>query len=159
MTAAEDMPEGFHARFSSTGKTYEYRIVNAPFVSPFLFKHTWHVPQPLDFDAMREAAAPLAGRHDFAAYQGAGAIVHSSERTIERFDWERGGGPDRPLVMRVTGDGFLRHMVRNLMGTLVEVGAGRWDRGRPLEILESRSRTQGGRTAPPRGLFLIGVRY
>ena len=111
------MPEpAFTPASVRRAKTYEYRIVNAPFVSPFLFNHAWHVPQPLDFDAMREAAAPLAGRHDFAAYQGAGAIVHSSERTIERFDWERGGGPDRPLVMRVTGDGFLRHMVRNIDG-------------------------------------------
>jgi tRNA pseudouridine38-40 synthase len=159
VTAAEDVEAGFHARFSSTAKIYEYRIINAPFVSAFLFKHVWHVPQPLDLDAMRESAAPLTGRHDFAAYQGSGSIVHSSERTIERIEWEPGGGPDRPLVMRVTGNGFLRHMVRNIMGTLVEVGAGRWERGRPLAILESRLRAQGGRTAPPHGLFLVGVRY
>jgi tRNA pseudouridine38-40 synthase len=159
ITAVEDVEPGFHARFSATGKTYEYRIVDGPFVSAFHFRHVWHVPQALDLEAMRQAAEPLAGRHDFAAYQGTGSVVHSTERTIERLDWEEGGGFDRPLVMRVTGDGFLRYMVRNIVGTLVEVGAGRWDRRRPLAILESRSRGQGGRTAPPEGLFLVSVRY
>ena len=159
VTDVEEAPEGFHARFSSTGKTYEYRIVNAPFVSPFLAKYAWHVPQPLDLDAMREAAAPLAGRHDFAAFQGTGSTVHSTERTIEALEWEPPGGYDRPLVMRVTGDGFLRHMVRNLAGTLVEVGCRRWQPGRVREILESRSRAAAGPTAPPHGLFLVRVRY
>lgn len=159
VTGVEQAPDGFHARFSAIGKTYEYRIVNAPFVSPFLAKYVWHVPQPLDLDAMREAAAPLAGRHDFAAFQATGSTVHSTERTIESVEWEPAGGYDRPLVMRVSGDGFLRHMVRNLAGTLVEVGCGRWEPQRVREILESRSRARAGPTAPPHGLFLVGVRY
>ena len=155
----EEAAPDFHARFSATGKTYEYRIVDGPFVSPFLFRYAWHVPQPLDLDAMRAAAEPLAGRHDFAAFQAAGSTVHSTEREITSIEWEEGRGADRPLVLRITGDGFLRHMVRAIAGTLVEVGCGRWDRRRPLEALESRSRAAAGRTAPPRGLFLARVLY
>jgi len=155
----EVVSDEFHARFSATGKTYEYRFVNAPFVSPFLFRYAWHVPQPLNVDAMRAAALPLAGRHDFAAFQGAGSPVHSTERTIEAIEWEGGADFDRPLVLRVRGDGFLRHMVRNLAGTLVEVGVGRWTPERPAEILASRSRTRAGPTAPAHGLFLVQVRY
>lgn len=159
VTALDEAGEDFHARFASTGKTYEYRIVNAPFVSPFLFRYVWHVPQPLDVEAMRAAAAALEGKHDFAAFQGAGSVVHSTERTIEAFEWEDARQFDRPLVMRITGDGFLRHMVRNVAGTLVEVGSGRWPPRRVPEVLESRSRSRAGPTAPPHGLFLMKVRY
>lgn len=155
----EEVSGDFHARFSATGKTYEYRIVNAPFVSPFLVRYAWHVPQRMDVAAMQAAAAMLVGRHDFAAFQGAGSVVQSAERTIERVDWDEAQRFDRPLVMRVTGDGFLRHMVRNIAGTLVEVGCGRVERDCVESILKSRSRTQAGPTAPPQGLFLVGVRY
>jgi tRNA pseudouridine38-40 synthase len=159
--AVEDVPPDFHARFSATGKTYEYRIVNAPFVDVFLCRYAWHVPQKLDVEAMGAAAAPLTGCHDFAAYQGnpEGSIVPSTERCIEAIEWEGGGGYNQPLVMRIRGDGFLRHMVRNIVGTLVEVGAGRWDYRRPGEALESGKRGHAGPTAPARGLFLANVRY
>jgi tRNA pseudouridine38-40 synthase len=161
VTAVEDMPLDFHARFSATGKTYEYRIVNAPFVDVFLYRYVWHVPQTLDVEAMGAAAAPLTGRHDFAAYQGnpEGSIVQSTERCIESIEWERGEGYSKPLVMRISGDGFLRHMVRNIVGTLVEVGVGRWDYRRPGEALASGNRALAGPTAPARGLFLAKVRY
>ena len=110
-------------------------------------------------DAMRTAGAYLVGRHDFAAYQGAGSVVQSTERTVESIEWRPGAGADVPLAIRMTGDGFLRHMVRNVVGALVEVGAGRWDAGRPLEALRSGRRGHGARTAPAHGLFLVGVRY
>jgi tRNA pseudouridine38-40 synthase len=155
----EEAAPDFHARFNARAKTYEYRILNAPFADAFMFRYAWHIPQPLDFDRMREAAIPLIGRHDFAVFQGTGSTVHSTERTIEGIEWQAGGSFDRPLVLRVTGDGFLRHMVRNIMGTLVEVGARRLAPDRMPEILESRSRAQAGRTAPARGLFLVTVRY
>jgi tRNA pseudouridine38-40 synthase len=157
--AVEEAAPDFHARFSAVAKTYEYRIVNAPIVSAFGYRFAWHIPQPLDVAAMREAAARLTGRHDFAAFQGAGSAVASTERTVERVEWEDGGGIDRPLVLRITGDGFLRHMVRNIVGTLVEIGVGRWEAGRMPALLEGRDRAQAGPTAPPRGLFLAGVRY
>lgn len=157
--AAEEAPPHFHARFSATGKTYEYRIVNAPMASPFLHRYAWHVPQPLDLEAMRAAAARLAGTHDFAAFQGTGSIVSSTERTIRLLEWEDGGGYDLPLVLRIEGDGFLRHMVRNIAGTLVDIGAGRWPAGAIDRILASRDRRAAGRTAPPHGLFLTRVLY
>jgi tRNA pseudouridine38-40 synthase len=156
---AEEMARDFHARFDARAKTYEYRILNAPFADAFMFRYAWHIPQPLDVDRMREAAIPLIGRHDFAVFQGTGSTAHSTERTVESIEWEAGGSFDRPLIFRVTGDGFLRHMVRNMIGTLVEVGAGRLTPARLPAILESRSRAQAGRTAPARGLFLVNVRY
>lgn len=157
--AAEEAPPHFHARFSATGKVYEYRIVNAPMASPFLHRYAWHVPQPLDLEAMHRAAARLVGTHDFAAFQGAGSDVASTGRTIRSLEWEDGGGYDLPLVMRIEGDGFLRHMVRNIAGTLVDVGAGRWPPGEMDRILASRDRREAGRTAPPHGLFLARVLY
>ena len=155
----EEADPDFHARFRARAKTYEYRIVNAPIASAFLRRYVWHVPQPLDLEAMQTAAGPLVGTHDFGGFQGTGASSSSSVRTILSLDLEEGAGFDLPLVIRISGDGFLRHMVRNIVGTLVEVGVGRWDPWRLLAILESRDRCQAGRTAPPQGLFLTDVQY
>ena len=149
----------FHARFSAVSKAYEYRIVNAPFVSAFLHRYAWHVPVPLNVEAMREASGWLLGEHDFAAFQATGATVSSTRRTVRSLTWDGGGSFDRPLVMRIEGDGFLRHMVRNIAGTLVEVGAGRWPASRIPEVLASRDRRQAGPAAPACGLFLAAVRY
>ena len=157
--AVETAADDFHARFSARTKTYEYRIVNAPFVSAFLQRYAWHVAQPLDIEAMRAAAAPLIGTHDFAGFQAAGSSVATTTRTIVALELDDGVGFDVPLVLRVTGDGFLRHMVRNIAGTLVEVGLGRWDPWRLLTVLDSRDRTRAGPTAPARGLFLTQVTY
>jgi tRNA pseudouridine38-40 synthase len=157
--AVEEAAPGFHARFSATGKVYEYRIVNATLISPFLHRYAWHVVQPIDLDKVREASALLLGARDFAAFQGSRAMVTSTERTIRSIEWEDGGGYDLPLVMRIDGDGFLRHMVRNIVGTLVEVGVGRWQPSHVTEILASRDRTQAGPTAPAHGLFLVRVIY
>lgn len=157
--SAEEAPEHFHAQFSATGKVYEYRIVNAPMASPFLHRYAWHVPGPLDPDAMALAAAGLEGTHDFAAFQGSGSAVVTTTRTIRSIEWDPGRGYDLPLVLRIEGDGFLRHMVRNIAGTLVDIGAGRWPPGEIFAILESRDRRRAGRTAPPHGLFLVRVLY
>jgi tRNA pseudouridine38-40 synthase len=157
--SVEDMTADFHARFSAVGKTYEYRIVNAAMVSAFLVRYVWHVPNRLDIDAMKSAAAHLVGAHDFSAFQGAGSDVASSQRTIHTIDWEDGHRHDVPLVIRLRADGFLRHMVRNIVGTLVDIGAGRWEPERITEILASRDRSQAGTTAPAHGLFLVRVEY
>ena len=159
VVAIEEAEPDFHARFRARAKTYEYRILNAPIASVFLRRYVWHIQQPLDFEAIRTAAGPLVGTHDFAGFQGAGTVAASTVRTIHALEVEDGGGFDLPFVVRVTGDGFLRHMVRNMIGTLVEVGAGRWDPWRLLAVLESRDRSEAGRTAPPRGLFLTHVSY
>jgi tRNA pseudouridine38-40 synthase len=158
LSIEEDEPD-FHARFRALAKTYEYRIVNAPIASAFLRRYVWHIPHPLDLEAIRTAAGPLVGTHDFAGFQGAGTFAASTVRTILALEVEDGAGFDLPFVIRVTGDGFLRHMVRNIVGTLVEVGAGRWDPWRLLAVLESRDRSEAGRTAPPQGLFLTHVAY
>jgi tRNA pseudouridine38-40 synthase len=157
--AIDAVDPGFHARFSARGKTYEYRIVNAPLVSAFLYRYTWYVPQPLDIEAMRTAAGPLVGRHDFAGFQGAGSSAATTDRTIHTLELDDGGGFDLPMILRISGDGFLRHMVRNIAGTLVEVGAGRWDPWRLLSVLDCRDRSQAGPTAPAQGLFLTHVAY
>lgn len=159
VVAVEEAEPEFHARFSATGKTYEYRIVNAPLVSPFDHRYAWHVPQRLDMAAIAEATDRLRGRHDFAAFQSAGTDVPSSVRTITAIEWIPGAGPEMPLVLRVSGDGFLRHMVRNITGTLVEFGRGRWPASAMAGILASRERSSAGTTAPPHGLFLVAVMY
>jgi tRNA pseudouridine38-40 synthase len=157
--AAEDAGEGFHARFSATGKVYEYRIINAPIASPFIDRYVWHVIPLLDVAAMREASRCLEGTHDFSAFQGAGSVVESAQRTVRAVAWQEGEGHEQPLVMRIEGDGFLRHMVRNIIGTLVEIGLGRRPASRLAGILGSRDRAQAGPTAPAKGLFLVRVEY
>jgi tRNA pseudouridine38-40 synthase len=156
---AEVVAGDFHARFSATGKIYDFRIVSAPFVSPFVRRYVWHVTSRLDIAAMQAAAAGLVGEHDFAAFQGSGAAVKSSVRTIRRLDWSGVGTSEDPLVVQIEGNGFLRHMVRTLAGTLVDIGAGRRPPDTIAAILSSRDRTRAGATAPPSGLFLRQVLY
>jgi tRNA pseudouridine38-40 synthase len=163
-----DAPPDFHARFSATGKIYQYRIVNGPTVSPFIRRFVWHVIPRLDFDAVRMASKVLTGTHDFAAFQGAGTSVSSTERTIRRLEWRTWTepiGPDsdaydsRNLIVEIEGDGFLRHMVRTIVGTLVEIGLGRWPAADVAGILASRDRSKAGTTAPAQGLLLKRVLY
>ena len=156
---AAEVADDFHARFSARGKVYEYRIVNAPIVLPLLRRYAWHVIPALDLVAIEKASIALRGTHDFAAFQGAGTEVHSTERTIHRLEWRPGATPDDPLVMEVEGNGFLRYMVRNIAGTLVAIGLRRWPAAQIDAILASRDRAVAGPTAPPQGLFLTRVLY
>jgi tRNA pseudouridine38-40 synthase len=155
VTRVETVADGFHARFSAVSKTYEYRIWNGPAQPPFLRLYTWHVPQPLAIDILQRGAAALVGTFDFAAFQGSGTAVHTTVRTVMVAAWRL----DAPLVFEITGDGFLRHMVRSLVGTIVEAGL----RRRPVDdierLLATPDRSGAGRTAPPHGLFLTGVAY
>jgi tRNA pseudouridine38-40 synthase len=156
----DEAAPGFHARFDAVAKTYEYRIVNGPFVSAFDHRYVWHVPGRLDVAAMRLGAEALRGTHDFAAFQSAGGEVATTRRTILSISVGGGESARRGLViLRVEGDGFLRHMVRTIAGTLVDVGLGRWTPSYVSEILASRERARAGRAAPPSGLFLIHVAY
>lgn len=160
VVAIEDARPSFHARYDAVSKTYEYRIVNAPYVSAFAHRYVWHVPGTLDVAAMRAGAAALVGRHDFAAFRALGGDAATTERTI--FSLDLLGAPGGQLTIRVVGDGFLRHMVRTIAGTLVDVGLGRWPAD-PAEnvarMLAGGNRAAAGRAAPPAGLFLVAVGY
>jgi tRNA pseudouridine38-40 synthase len=152
----ERVADEFHARFSARAKTYEYRIVNGPFLSPFERRYAWHLVHPLNVAAMQEAAAALLGAHDFAAFQGAGSAAKTTVRDVTTLEVDF----DSPhLSVVATADGFLRHMVRTIVGTLVEVGAGRREPSWVADVLASRDRARAGPTAPPQGLFLVSVDY
>jgi tRNA pseudouridine38-40 synthase len=153
---AADVEPGFHARFDARGKSYRYRLATGPVVLPFDRWFVWHVPHRCDLDAMRAAAGSLTGRHDFAAFQGRGAAKVDTVRTIRRISIERRGAE---IVVEMEGDGFLRHMVRAIVGSLVDVGAGTRDPAWVRQVLEARDRRVAGQTAPAAGLTLMGVQY
>ena len=155
----ETMPTSFHARFRAHRKSYRYRINRAPVANPMERRFAWHVADALDLGAMRQAGATLIGQHDFAAFQtsAADATVGTTVRTV--FDLSIDAAADDIVTIDVVGDGFLRYMVRTIVGTLVEVGLGRRPIGDTDEILTSRTRERAGPTAPPHGLFLVSVDY
>jgi len=152
----EEARPGFHAQFHATGKAYRYRIATSAVLSPFDRWFVWHTSEPRDVDAMRRAAAWLVGRHDFASFQARGASVADTVRCVERLEIVEAGGE---LIVHVAGDGFLRHMVRVMVGTLADVGAGLRDPASLTSILAARDRRAAGPTAPAAGLTLVGVRY
>jgi tRNA pseudouridine38-40 synthase len=154
--AVEVVPDDFHARFSATGKTYRYQIRNAPIANPFERLYEWHLSEPLDIPAMQQAARALVGRHDFAAFQSAGTEVSSTVRTMHRAEVR---GENDVLTFEISGDGFLRHMVRALAGTLVDVGRGTRAPENMARLLGGAARSDAGATAPPHGLFLMSVHY
>ena len=154
--AVEEAPLGFHARFHARGKTYRYRIATTPVLSPFDRFFVWHAPDARDVDAMRRAAASLLGRHDFVSFQARGSTTRNTVRTIDRLEILES---DDGLAVEIAGDGFLRHMVRAVVGTLVEVGGGLRAPESMSAILAARDRRRAGPTAPASGLTLIGVRY
>lgn len=165
---AQAAPDDFHARFSATSKTYRYLISAEPVAWPFTRKMIWHVPERLNVMDMRRAARFLVGRHDFTAFRSTGGGPADSVRTVTRAevlnlkhaDTLRPGGVTGDVIaIDVAADGFLRHMVRAVVGTLVEVGRG-WRRPESVENLVSGvSRAEAGATAPPHGLFLMRVDY
>jgi tRNA pseudouridine38-40 synthase len=154
---AEYARPGFHARYSVRSKTYEYRILNRPDPDLFLRLYTWHVPFRLDLIKMKECLSLLRGKHDFSSFKSSGsgnmnpvremilAELQASEQGLLRFVFE--------------ADGFLRHMVRNIVGTAVDVGKGRISVEDFEDIFRSRDRQKAGIKAPPLGLFLTMVRY
>lgn len=148
---------GFHARFAAQAKTYEYRVWNHSVLDPFLSDRVWHVPNPLAERAMREAGLLFVGTKDFGAFaSNPGRTYLTTVRTISDLTWRRRGALVR---IRITGDGFLYHMVRNIVGALVRVGKGRLDLGDLRAILESTDRKRAPSSAPPWGLYLLRVCY
>ena len=157
VTACERAPQGFHARFDAIAKTYAYRIDNQPFPSPLLRRYAHFVAVPLDLAAMQAGACHLVGRHDFAAFAGAGGPPRRTVRHVMRCTVT--GEPGGLVVVEVEADGFLYHMVRSIVGTLLVVGRGERPPQWVRDVLESRDRSQAGPTAPAKGLVLVSVRY
>ena len=147
----------FHARYDATRKTYRYCILNDPIPSAISRQYTWWIRSPLDLDAMQEAATLILGPHDFKSFEASGSPRAHSRRHILQAHWER-PAPNR-LNFNITADGFLRYMVRNIVGTLVDVGLHKLSADRFKAILASRDRVQASGTAPARGLFLVQVFY
>lgn len=152
------VPLTFHATLSAKSKLYRYRIYNTigrP-AEQFLQRYVYHCWQPLDIDRMRQAARCWVGKHDFTSFASAGNDRRSNVRTIHRIEIYRVG---LEIRIDVEGDGFLYKQVRNMVGTLCEVGRGKWTIDRAGALLAAKDRTQAGPTAPARGLCLQWVRY
>ncbi|MGE5246443.1 MAG: tRNA pseudouridine(38-40) synthase TruA [Betaproteobacteria bacterium] len=168
------VPENFHPRFDALAKTYRYRLFTGPVLSPFAVRYVWHAPGPLDVEAMSAAASSLAGEHDFSAFRSAGTDVERAIRVVYQSIVAGGSqsriapglepaidavGRGEYVTYTVRGSGFVRHMVRTVVGSLVEIGRGRRPPGWLVEVLESRDRAAAGPTAPPQGLALVRVDY
>lgn len=187
--SAENAAEPFHARYDARSKTYRYRVLLAPIASPFMTRFVYHHPYPIDRKQMAAAARLLEGEHDFASFAAAnsddGRPDAENFRQREPKGNQASSAPDTPpptshtpasvrtifssrilwrprssiLVYEVRGSGFLHHMVRNIVGTLLEVGVGKLSPQDVVSILEARDRTRAGPTAPASGLSLMKVEY
>jgi tRNA pseudouridine38-40 synthase len=174
--AIDEMPDRWDARIFAKSKTYRYAIWNGAAPSPFLRHVLWHVPQPLDVDRMARAAGALIGEHDFVAFQGRGTDVKTTIRRVLAADMiEMNVHTDQPIALspldgaasdggrllrfEISGTGFLRHMVRTIVGTLADIGRGQLEVEEMAAIIASRDRRRAGQTAPPHGLMLWKVTY
>lgn len=151
------VPDGFDARRSARGKRYRYVIENGATRAPLTRLQSWQLFGPLDVGAMREAARHLVGRHDFAAFQAADCAAHHAVRDVRRLEISGEGGGRVEVVIEATA--FVKHMVRNVVGTLVEVGQGKRPAHSLPALVASGDRRAAGRTAPPQGLCLEEVFY
>lgn len=153
---AVKVDDQFHARFDAIEKTYFYRIEQGEIASVFSRNYCWWIRNNLAWDKMIVASKVIIGKHDFAGFTASGSAVNSTVRTVKDVQIQRRGAY---IELRFTADGFLYHMVRNLVGTLVEVGLNKRDPDSLVEILKSKDRRKAGVTAPAQGLFLESVRY
>lgn len=167
ITAACDADPAFHPRYDATGKVYFYIIANMQVISPFLHNYVWMVPQTLDFPGMCIAARLLQGTHDFTSFRASGCGAKTPTRTIfqssiekmDSLDFMTAGLSGNFLKLKIEGDAFLRHMVRNIAGTIIEIGKGKFRPDIIEELIAAKDRRLAGPTAPARGLFLERVNY
>jgi tRNA pseudouridine38-40 synthase len=153
---ASEVAAGFEARFSARARHYEYRILNRRARPALEAGLVWHVPVPLDADAMHRAAQPLLGQHDFTTFRDSQCQARSPVKTLDRLDVRRAG---EHVVITASARSFLHHQVRSLVGTLKLVGEGRWPESAPRAALDARDRARCGMLAPPDGLYLTRVDY
>lgn len=157
----------FHPRYDAKSKIYFYIISNSPIISPFLYRYAWRVPQRLNFEDMRNSIEFFKGRHDFSSFRASGCGAKNPARTIHEITIQRLGVIDFMgigiigdfLKIRIEADAFLRHMARNIVGTLIKIGDGKMHPSDIKEILLLKNRSLAGPTAPARGLFLEGINY
>jgi tRNA pseudouridine38-40 synthase len=154
--SVEETSVNFHARYMAKSKIYAYAIYTTETPNPFLSRYSLHVPYGLDIPAMKEASKIILGEHDFASFMATGSSVKNTLRTIMESSFIE--GRDK-LYYVIEGSGFLRHMVRNIVGTLLLVGRGSLASNDMEKILDATDRTKAGPTAPANGLYLVGVRY
>lgn len=156
VVAAEEVPKDFHARFSCLGRSYVYRILNRRSQPVLEAGRVWWVARALDHEAMTEAAVHLIGHHDFSSFRAAECQANSPMRTLDTLQIVRVGDI---IEVHAAAKSFLHHQVRNMVGTLELVGAGRWQPARMAEALAARSRSAAGPTCPPDGLFFKAALY
>ena len=163
--AVEEKELGFHARINARGKVYIYQLLVGGICLPTQRLYNHHLKHELRIEPMRECLDALLGKHDFACFEATGSRDpnylggRGAVRTISRAELTVGEGLPLPIGFEISGDGFLRHMVRNIVGTLLEVGSGRMGVEEFRAVLVSKDRTVAGPTAPARGLFLKEVYY
>jgi len=153
---AQEVPASFDSQYSAAGKVYRYRLFLRSSRSPLMAGQAWHVPYPLHQAGMRKAAKDLAGQKDFTSFRSSGCAARTPVRTLRRLELHQKGDW---LNIELEANGFLRHMARNIVGTLVDIGRGRIPPSSIPDILASRDRSRAGRKAPPHGLFLVSVSY
>ena len=156
VTACDIVPQDWHARFSCTGRSYRYRIINRRAPLTVGLNRAWHVRHPLDNDAMHRAAKLLVGRHDFTTFRSVHCQAKDPVKTLDRLDVRREG---ELLLIEAEARSFLHHQVRSMVGCLVLVGLGRWPEARIAEALAARDRTALGLNAPPQGLYFVQAKY
>ena len=155
--SCKQVDPGFHARFDAKRKTYHYRIRNCSNPVAIGRQYVWHIRSPLKLEPMQQSADLLKGTHAFDAFEGSGSPRSSTIRTVFKAQWHR--EEEDLVIFEIEADGFLRFMVRNIVGTLVSVGLGRLTVADARRILESKDRRKAPATAPAKGLFLINVTY
>lgn len=166
---SEDVETTFHSRFDAKSRVYSYIILNQESQSAFLRNYTYHIPFPLDLDRMKRASSAILGEHDFSSFRASSCSAKRPIRRIidiiigneimAKIPWVSYSTEGNIITITIEATAFLHHMARNIIGTLIEIGRGRFGLEKMAEIIQAKDRTKAGPTAPPHGLYLVTVKY
>lgn len=166
---SEDVETTFHSRFDAKSRVYSYIILNQEYRSAFLRNYAYHIPFPLDLDRMKRASSAILGEHDFSSFRASSCSakrpirriidVIISNEIMAKIPWVSYSTRGNIINITIEATAFLHHMARNIIGTLVEIGRGRFGSEKMEEIIQARDRGKAGPTAPPHGLYLVMVKY